>query len=216
MKNPRPQPAQSLTAPRTLSRVVPDPTALKALTHPVRLSMLGMLRIDGPATATQLAARLGLNSGATSYHLRQLAQYGFIEEAPHASRRDRWWRASHELTSVPPSEAEGEALDLDIAFNQAALSLQVGQMQQALEEYAKLPAEWRKATAADDIIIPMTAAQAEALTKRLSDIILEAMRAAPPLGEAASQESGMVPFYVMLHAFPYPGRVPHREGENKP
>ncbi|MGO8500741.1 ArsR/SmtB family transcription factor [Rhizobium leguminosarum] len=216
MKNPRPQPAHSVTAPRTLSRVVPDPTALKALAHPVRLRMLGMLRIDGPATATQLAARLGLNSGATSYHLRQLAQYGFIEEAPHASRRDRWWRASHELTSVPPSEAEGEALDLDIAFNQAALSLQVGQMQQALEEYAELPAEWRKATAADDIIIPMTAAQAEALTKRLSDIILEAMRAAPPLGAAASQESGMVPFYVMLHAFPYPGRVPHREGEDKP
>ncbi|MBY3117571.1 MULTISPECIES: ArsR/SmtB family transcription factor [Rhizobium] len=215
MKHPHTKPAADAAAARTVSRVVPEPTALKALAHPVRLRMLGMLRIDGPATATQLAARLGLNSGATSYHLRQLAQYGFIEEAPHASRRDRWWRASHELTSVPPSEAEGEALDLDIAFNQAALSLQVGQMQQALEEYAELPAEWRKATAADDIIIPMTAVQAEALTKRLSDIILEAMRAAPPLGEAVSQESGMVPFYVMLHAFPYPGRVPHREGEDK-
>ncbi|NEK20780.1 ArsR/SmtB family transcription factor, partial [Rhizobium leguminosarum] len=130
---------------------VPDPTALKALAHPVRLRMLGMLRVEGPATATQLAVRLGLNSGATSYHLRQLAQYGFIEEAPHPSRRDRWWRASHELTSVPASEAEGEALDLDLAFNQAALSLQVGQMQQALEEYTELPAEWRKANTASDI-----------------------------------------------------------------
>ncbi|PDT14236.1 transcriptional regulator [Rhizobium sp. J15] len=213
MKHPHHEPAADA---RAVSRVVPEPTALKALAHPMRLRMLGMLRIDGPATATQLAARLGLNSGATSYHLRQLAQYGFIEEAPHGSRRDRWWRASHELTSVPPSEAEGEALDLDIAFNQAALTLQVGQMQQALEEYAELPAEWRKATAADDIIIPMTADQAEALTKRLREIILEAMQAAPRLGEAASQEAGMVPFYVMLHAFPYPGRLPHREGEGEP
>ncbi|PDT00756.1 transcriptional regulator [Rhizobium chutanense] len=213
MKTPGPQ---SAAASRTVSRVVPEPTALKALAHPVRLRMLGMLRIDGPATATQLAVRLGLNSGATSYHLRQLAQYGFIEEAPHTSRRDRWWRASHELTSVPASEAAGEALDLDIAFNQAALSLQVGQMQQALEEYAELPAEWRKATAADDIIIPMTADQAEALTIRLRDIILEAMRAAPPLGEATSQNPDMAPFYVMLHAFPYPGRLPHREGEEEP
>jgi DNA-binding transcriptional ArsR family regulator len=180
--------------PRTVSRVVPDPVALKALAHPLRLRMLGMLRVDGPATATQLAVQLGLNSGSTSYHLRQLAQYGFIEEAPHASRRDRWWRASHELTSVPPSESEGEGLDLDLAFNQAALSLQVGQMQQALEDYAELPAE--------------------VLTKRLTDVILEAMRAAPPLGEAASRNPGMVPFYVMLHAFPYPGRIPHREGED--
>ena len=209
MKKPRPQPVQSVTAPRTVSRVVPDPTALKALAHPVRLRMLGMLRIDGPATATQLAARLGLNSGATSYHLRQLAQYGFIEEAPHASRRDRWWRASHELTSVPASEAEGEALDLDLAFNQAVLSLQVGQMQQALEEYAELPAEWRKASAANDVIIPMTAEQAEVLTRQLTDIILEAMRVAPPLGEATAP--GMVPFSIMLRAFPYPGRLPHSE-----
>jgi DNA-binding transcriptional ArsR family regulator len=216
LKEQNSEPAADAVASRIVSRVVPEPTALKALAHPVRLRMLGMLRIDGPATATQLAVRLGLNSGATSYHLRQLAQYGFIEEAPHASRRDRWWRASHELTSVPAIESEGEALDLDIAFNQAALSLQVGQMQKALEEYAELPAEWRKATAADDIIIPMTAAQAEALTKRLRDIILEAMQAAPQLGEAASQEPGMVPFYVMLHAFPYPGRLPHREGEDKP
>ncbi|OWO95944.1 transcriptional regulator [Rhizobium esperanzae] len=216
MKEQNSEPAADAVASRTVSRVVPEPSALKALAHPVRLRMLGMLRIDGPATATQLAVRLGLNSGATSYHLRQLAQYGFIEEAPHASRRDRWWRASHELTSVPAIESEGEALDLDIAFNQAALSLQVGQMQKALEEYAELPAEWRKATAGDDIIIPMTAAQAEALTKRLRDIILEAMQAAPRLGEAASQEPGMVPFYVMLHAFPYPGRLPHREGEDKP
>ncbi|RUM17091.1 ArsR family transcriptional regulator [Rhizobium phaseoli] len=215
MKSPRPRPATDATTSRTVSRVVPEPTALKALAHPVRLRMLGMLRIDGPATATQLAARLGLNSGATSYHLRQLAQYGFIEEAPHASRRDRWWRASHEITSVPPSDAEGEALELDLAFNQAALSLQVSQMQQALEEYAELPAEWRKATAADDIIIPMTAAQAEALTKRLTDVILEAMRAAPSLGEETSQAPGMVPFYVMLHAFPYPGRLPHREGDKR-
>ena len=213
MKDPRPQPAADTTASRTVSRVVPEPAALKALAHPVRLRMLGMLRVDGPATATQLAVRLGLNSGATSYHLRQLAQYGFIEEAPHTSKRDRWWRASHELTTVPASEAEGEALDL--AFNQAVLSLQVGQMQQALEEYAELPAEWRKASTASDIIIPMTAEQAEALTKRLTDIILEAMRAAPRLGEAASRSPDMVPFSVMLHAFAYPGRLPHREGEDE-
>ncbi|MGZ2484187.1 DNA-binding transcriptional ArsR family regulator [Rhizobium pisi] len=215
MKDPRPQPAADTTASRTVSRVVPEPTALKALAHPVRLRMLGMLRVDGPATATQLAVRLGLNSGATSYHLRQLAQYGFIEEAPHTSKRDRWWRASHELTTVPASAAEGEALDLDLAFNQAVLSLQVGQMQQALEEYAELPAEWRKASTASDIIIPMTSEQAEALTKRLTDIILEAMRAAPRLGEAASRSPDMVPFSVMLHAFPYPGRLPHREGEDE-
>jgi len=212
MKTPVP-PSTSAT-PRSVSRVVPDVTTLKALAHPVRLRMLGMLRIDGPATATQLATRLGLNSGATSYHLRQLAQYGFIEDTPGPSRRDRWWRASHEVTSVPAAESDGAAFDMDVAFTQAILSLQVDQMQKAVEEYAVLPLEWRKASTASDIIIPLTSGQAETLTKRLNDIVMEAMSEAPPLGEPLPPD--VVPFMVMLHAFPYPGRVPHGDEESEP
>ncbi|GAA3095503.1 hypothetical protein GCM10010520_46530 [Rhizobium viscosum] len=212
MKTPVLTPASSTS--RNVSRAVPDVTALKALAHPVRLRMLGMLRIDGPATATQLATRLGLNSGATSYHLRQLAQYGFIEDAPGPSRRDRWWRACHEITSVPPAETEGEAFDMDVAFTQAILSLQVDQMQRAVEEYAELPLAWRKASTASDIIIPLTPQKAEALTKRLNDLLMEVMSEAPPLGKPLP--SGTVPFTVMLHAFPYPGRLPHGEEESVP
>lgn len=214
MKSPRPSSTPAATAPRNVSQVVPDPTALKALAHPVRLRMLGLLRVDGPATATQLAARLGLNSGATSYHLRQLAQYGFIEEKPGPSRRDRWWRASHELTSVLETEAEGAELDAGVAFTQASLSLQVGQMQQAVEEYAELPARWRKASTASDITVPLTAEQAEALTRQLTDVMLEAMREAPPLGEPMPPDTA--PFTIMLRAFPYPGRVPRREEDGEP
>jgi DNA-binding transcriptional ArsR family regulator len=196
-------------SPRTVQGIVPDATALKALTHPVRLRMLGLLRIDGPATATQLALRLGLNSGATSYHLRQLALHGFIEEAPGPSRRDRFWRARHETTTVLEPGAEGEALDVGIAFTQAALSWQVSQMQQAIEEYAELPEAWRRASTASDFTIPLTPAQAEALTKRLMETLWEAMREAPALGGPLPE--GVVPFSIMLHAFPYPGQVPHKE-----
>src|SRR6478609_3560973 len=61
-----------------LTSITPTPQMLRALAHPTRLTMLGMLRIDGPATATSLATRLGINTGQTSYHLRQLAHYGFV------------------------------------------------------------------------------------------------------------------------------------------
>ena len=55
--------------------------------------MLGMLRIDGPATATSLAARLGINTGQTSYHLRQLAQHGFVvDDDERGNGRERWWK----------------------------------------------------------------------------------------------------------------------------
>lgn len=103
---------------------------------------------------------------------------------------------------------------MDVAFAQAILSQQVGQMQKAAEEYAELPLEWRKASTASDIVIPLTAEKAEALTTRLNEFLMEAMREAPALGEPLPADT--VPFTVMLHAFPYPGRLPHGEEESEP
>jgi DNA-binding transcriptional ArsR family regulator len=71
-----------------------DARSLRGLAHPLRMELLNALRRHGPATASLLAERLGESSGATSYHLRQLAEHGFIEDAPERGRgRERWWQA---------------------------------------------------------------------------------------------------------------------------
>jgi DNA-binding transcriptional ArsR family regulator len=113
-ENATPEPAQTpestQPAPDAGRSVVrPDPRSLRALAHPLRLQLLGLLRSDGPATATQLAERTGQTSGATSYHLRQLAAYGFVaEDAERGNARDRWWRAAHRTTEfdLPPDATE--------------------------------------------------------------------------------------------------------------
>lgn len=70
-----------------------DTTALRGLAHPLRGRILDQLQHRGPATATILGERLGESSGSTSYHLRQLARYGFIETVPGKNGgRGRWWR----------------------------------------------------------------------------------------------------------------------------
>ena len=66
-----------------------DARTLRGLAHPLRLRLLNTLREFGPATASGLADRLGESSGATSYHLRQLATYGFVEDAPDARQGPR-------------------------------------------------------------------------------------------------------------------------------
>lgn len=73
--------------------VVLDPGRLKTLSHPLRRRILDRLRVHGPATSTTIGEVLGANTGTTSYHLRQLEKYGFIEEIPERSAgRERWWR----------------------------------------------------------------------------------------------------------------------------
>ena len=79
---------------------VTDVRALRALAHPLRNRLLGQLRMNGPATASQLGRAVGESSGSTSYHLRQLEQYGFVEEVEgQGTARERWWRARHRMTS---------------------------------------------------------------------------------------------------------------------
>jgi DNA-binding transcriptional ArsR family regulator len=188
---------------RDISQVTPDPSALKALAHPVRLRILSLLRLDGPATASGLAARLGLNSGATSYHLRQLALYGFIvEDAERGNARDRWWRAAHESTSFGEGSEDDDALEAGMAFGQAALNWQIMQMQSALRNHVNLTPEWRKASTVSDYYIPLTAEQAEALIKKLQDLLWETMQSAPPMGGV--YPDGVEPFAVILHGFPRP------------
>ncbi len=189
---------------REVKSAVPDPVALKALAHPMRLRMLGLLRVDGPATATQLAKRLGLNSGATSYHLRQLARHEFIEAADDlGDQRDRWWRAAHESTRYDTTAQAGDDFEAGMAMTQAVLSGHAQQMQRAHDAHRTLPVEWRRASTASDYILALTAEQGEGLTKRIEALLQEAMAASPPLGQATPE--GARPFTVILHAFPHPG-----------
>ncbi|MGV9878362.1 ArsR/SmtB family transcription factor [Streptomyces sp. NPDC003006] len=89
-----------MTASKPRKMVTLTARSLRGLAHPLRIRLLGSLRHDGPATASQLGARLGESSGSTSYHLRQLAAHGFVEDAPERGRgRERWWQAAHQGTS---------------------------------------------------------------------------------------------------------------------
>jgi len=196
-----------MSEPRAISQIAPSVTALKALAHPDRLRILGRLRLEGPSTATALGRRLGLNSGATSYHLRQLALHGFIEPAEElGNRRERWWRAAHESTVTNPAELSGDDFEAGLAFGQAVVATHTLMIRRAHAAYRDLPVAWRKASTASDYTMSITAEAAAALTDRLMALLWEAKAAAPPSG--TPDPPGTRPFTVLLHAFPYPGLDP--------
>jgi len=83
-----------------------DLDALRLLAHPLRRRIEGELR-RGPVTATTLARALGESTGLTSYHLRELAKHGFVEEVPElAHGRERWWRFVPKDRRLPPRSAQ--------------------------------------------------------------------------------------------------------------
>jgi DNA-binding transcriptional ArsR family regulator len=146
-----------------------DSHTLRGLAHPVRVRLLGLLRIDGPSTATKLGERLGLSSAATSYHLRQLATYGFIVDADDLSAgRERWWRAAHRVTSFdltpstdPASAAEGEV------YLRSVVEVSAANVMRYLDERPTLPTEWQGAGTLSDEIVRLTAREADELAKAM-------------------------------------------------
>ncbi len=184
-----------------VTSITPSPHQLKALTHPVRLRMLGLLRAEGPATSTTLAARLGLNTGATSYHLRQLAQHGFVEDdSERGNGRDRWWRAAHQSTVTEldpaPDAASHETVD---AYLQAVAVVMTEHLQRAVEERPLLPDPWRDASTFSDWAVRLTPTRAAALVRLLEQTMGE---------QEDVDDPGAVDFVVQVSAFPRPGSVP--------
>ena len=185
--------------------ITPSPEALKALTHPLRLRMLGILRIEGPATATTLATRLGLNTGATSYHLRQLERHGFVvEDTARGNARDRWWKAAHQATMTdtaqPTDPAAKETLE---AYLQAVVVTATQTLQRSVEELPLLPPEWSDATTYSDWVTRLTPARAKALVEQIADLLSST--------EEDEDDPEAVQYVVQLNGFPYPGRVGGRD-----
>src|SRR6266568_9314926 len=72
--------------------VLADPVAMRALTHPVRIALIEALLAGGAMTATEVGHQIGESATTCSFHLRQLAKYGFVEEAGGGRGRARPWR----------------------------------------------------------------------------------------------------------------------------
>ncbi|WP_405693391.1 winged helix-turn-helix domain-containing protein [Streptomyces sp. NBC_01185] len=103
--------------------------------HEVRTALLGLLAEVGAVTATEAASRLGYSSGLCSFHLRQLARHGFIEEAPHSGGRARPWRLKQ-----PTSPVGGVAEE---QFGDLARGLEDESWQRWLAQRDDAPSEWR-------------------------------------------------------------------------
>lgn len=152
-----------------------SPRQLRALAHPLRIQMVRLLRTDGAATATSLAKRLGESTGATSYHLRQLAAYGLIEEDPEhqGHGRERWWRSAFTSTRYDPAtlEIDAETRGALEVFLHTGIAEQYRRATAFLSERAAWPRPWREAADFSDYRLDLTPDRLKALAAELETVI---------------------------------------------
>ncbi len=166
--------------------------------HEVRAALLDLLAEVGTVTATEAAARLGYSSGLCSFHLRQLARHGHVEEAPHRGGRARPWRLrQHPPTTGAPAKEQ---------FGDLARGLEDESWQQWLAQREQAPTEWRH----DEAFSAVAYLTPEEMS-RVADAIRRALvpyqdREQRPL----ARPDGARPVALITRLFPL---LPHAKGE---
>jgi DNA-binding transcriptional ArsR family regulator len=193
-----------MTEPRRLT----DPDVLKALTHPLRRRMYRLLCEQGPATVTSLGERVDADPGQVSYHLRELAKRGFIEEAPELARdrREHWWRAVVESYAWSTTDFTDPAAR---AVAETAERLQIEEQFERLRSYHSTGTtwgpEWLGVATTSSSNLRLTPDELRALSAELGEVLrrwAEVGRVDPKLRPEDRPDDGRERVFLFYHAFP--------------
>ncbi|MFG2769426.1 ArsR/SmtB family transcription factor [Streptomyces sp. NPDC048350] len=177
-----------------------DPRSLRGLAHPLRIQLLRALRHHGPATASRLAERLGESSGATSYHLRQLAAHGFVEDDPTRGKgRERWWKASQQGTSFDESLYRNEDPEVqgavEIYLHEIA-TIHTQELNTYLGNRHEWDESWLGASDMSDFTLRVPPERLRELNAKIHELINSYSEGADPDAPGAARVR------MHLHAFP--------------
>jgi predicted ArsR family transcriptional regulator len=177
-----------------------DPRVLRAIAHPVRSRILTELGATGSMRAADIAARLGIPANQASFHLRQLAKFGLIEEDTAAARdkRDRVWRPTEaggfdvsigEMEKTPGGQAAATV------FRRSKEAWTHQLVAQAYGDDRSLGTH-RSVT---EQAVRLTKTEASALTEQLADVV-DKWR----MRNQDSGEDGRLTYHVLAIVQPFP------------
>ncbi|HEY3879513.1 MAG TPA: helix-turn-helix domain-containing protein [Trebonia sp.] len=157
-----------------------DARTMRALAHPARMAIYWHIGLDGPATATECAAVVGLSPSACSYHLRTLARYGFIEEddSRPGDGRERRWRSK--VTSISISSRTGTPAEREAArLLSASVNASAEEVRESYRNReSEYPAEWQDALGTNYDVLHVTPDELEAVKLRVIELFGEYRRLA--------------------------------------
>ncbi len=180
---------------------------MRALAHPVRMALIETLSLEGPLTATEAGERIGESPTTCSFHLRQLARYGFVEEAGGGKGRARPWRmASIGMRTSAVHEDPETALAASI-LHRFIRERELGRYQRWLETKASYPREWQEAAGDSEFAYWMTPEELRALNDELLALLLPRFR--ERLTDPSTRPPGALPVEVLVLSFPF---VPPSQG----
>ena len=193
-------------------RHLDDARTLRALAHPVRIALVEALSIGGPMTATEVGEQIGETPTTCSFHLRQLAKYGFVEEAGGGKGRSRPWRMTSIGHSIASTHDDPETAIAASTLVRLIRERQLDRYRNWRETQATYPREWRDAASDSEFVFYLTAQELDDLNQEL--LALLRPRVLERLTDPSQRPPGSVPVEMLI--FSYPMEPPPAEGDGQP
>lgn len=183
---------------------VTDPKALRALAHPIRLTLMGLLRTQGPLTATKAGDLMGESSASMSFHLRQLAKYGLVEETGGGQGRERPWRATKLFTDVPAITNDPKVAAASALMRGVVAENYFAGVRRWLADREDEPEEWQRAAQFGDTMMYVTADELAELGRQVDELTDKYL---DRLTDASRRPTGarLVSFVKLAHPYLGPG-----------
>jgi hypothetical protein len=197
------QPRPGDVAAVTESRELTDPRVIRAITHPIRLALLDALALEGPLTATRAGELIGEPPNACSFHFRQLAKYGFVEEAGPEPGRKRPWRLSHLGMHFGDLHGNSESRLAARGLSRMLRELYFARLEAFYNSRADYPEEWQTVTDAREFILHVSPDELRAVGEEIAAIV---DRYRERLAHPDLRPDGALPIEMLL--FSYPVRLP--------
>jgi Helix-turn-helix domain len=151
---------------------IADPLALRAIAHPKRLALLELLLVEGVATATRCAQVLGDSPSSWSFHLRTLARYKLVEEAPGGAGRRRPWRLASLGQSWSSIGADLEPQRAADELDQVLVQREVARILTWLRTRRAYPERWQRGAHVAGTIAYLTPDELTELGEELGRLLL--------------------------------------------
>jgi DNA-binding transcriptional ArsR family regulator len=182
---------------------ITDPQVMRALAHPARIEIMEYLSSTGAGvTATQMASVVGLSPSATSYHLRELARYGLVEQAPgRGDGRERVWRSTSAGWNLDTDDDRPETRAAEQELIEVYLSRDFARLKDYFARQHDEPKEWQDASILMGKSLLLTAEELREVNAEVQKILspYERRRRAP------DPPAGARPVVVHYAAFPIEG-----------
>lgn len=153
-------------------RELTDPRAMRALAHPIRLSLLEALADAGTLTATQAGEAVGESPASCSFHLRQLAKYGFVVEAGGGTGRQRPWRLAHVGMRFPDVHDDQDAAMAAVGLESVLRERYLARHARATAARGHLPRKWREVTGNSQFLLYVTPEEMRELDEELGAVLM--------------------------------------------